>query len=216
MFLYCLFVQVFISLAMATDLADNENRIPVADKNFQICLEEIADKYGWLTSAEFKEITCHNKSIQSVSGLYQFSQLEKLSLYNNNIKEIDLSLLPRLRYVNVAGNKLTYLQLKNIYNLTTLYAFKNKLISLDIDNVPLLSTIKANNNELINLSINNAGNLVKLNIFNNQLEIIDIKKLSSLKYLDTRQNPMSDEFYDHLDSINGLTALHDGNADDWN
>ena len=42
-----------------------------------------------------------------------------------------------------------------------------------------------------------------------------MESVPNLVYLDARQNPMPDEFYDKIDAIESLTALHDGNAEDW-
>ncbi len=100
--------------------------------------------------------------------------------------------------------------------LEVLYVFHNQLESLRVAGSPNLRQIKANNNRLTQTELRGLAQLEKLYLFDNQLEIVDIAEAGALRYLDVRHNPMPDDFYDYLDSLPGLTSLHDGNADDWN
>ena len=86
---------------------------------------------------------------------------------------------------------------------------------MHLANLPALEQVKANDNKLELLLITSTPQLIKLYLFNNQLEHLEITTLTKLSYLDVRQNPMPDEFYDFLDEQSDLTARHDGNADDW-
>ena len=187
----------------------------VNDVNLNRCVNKLAAKNGWATAQDVTEIKCHNKKVASVDGLEQFTQLQKLSLYKNRITTIDVSHFPKLKQLNIAGNLLSALDVSQKPDLESLFAFHNPMQALTITNCPSLKTVKANNARLVSFTTTLVPNLEKLYLFDNQLEIIEIDPNGTLRYLDVRHNPMPDEFYDYLDSLSGLTSLHDGNAEDW-
>lgn len=198
------------SKANISILAEN-----LTDSNLSQCINTLIMKQQWQTPAEVETIKCHNKDIVSTQGIQQFSNIKVLSLYNNNIESIDLSKFKKLETINLAANRLQQLTVSELPKLTRLYIFKNQLASLHLANLPALEQVKANDNKLESLMIKSTPRLAKFYLFNNQLEHLEITTLSKLSYLDVRQNPMPDEFYDFLDEQSGLTARHDGNADDW-
>lgn len=202
---------------LVTSLAcwPSQAEITVRDPAFQACLSSLAAKYGWSNVEQFEEIVCHNKRIQSVAGLAQFSEVKKLSLYKNALKTLDLTGLNQLVHLNVAGNKLAELIIIECSHLQQLYVFHNHLSRLKVAHCPKLMAIKANNNQLSFAAFTALPILKKLYLFNNKLDKVEIAPLKNLVYLDVRQNPMPDDFYDYLDTIDGLTSLHDGNAEDW-
>ncbi len=191
------------------------NDWPVTDPAFSTCIEKLAAKKQWTSAAQIKEIQCHNKKIRTIEGIEHFTHLEKLSLYKNRLKSVQLPDLPHLSQLNLAGNQIETLTLHNLERLNELYLFKNRLKNVTIHNLPALQKIKANNNQITEFKITQVTQLTKLYLFDNELASLDMEKLPNLTYLDARQNPMPDEFYDQLDDIASLTALHDGNADDW-
>lgn len=203
---------ILVLLAQTTIAETFELTDPALHK----CINAIAKKKGWQTQAEVNEIKCHNKGIGSLEGLEQFPNLETLSLYKNKIVAVNLETFTRLKHLNLAGNQLSSLAILEQPRLEVLYIFHNQLESLSVVGSPDLRQIKANNNRLIQTELRGLPQLEKLYLFDNQLEIIDIAEAGALRYLDVRQNPMPDDFYDYLDSLPGLTSLHDGNADDWN
>jgi len=189
--------------------------ISVADPALQKCVNLISKKNGWLQAEQFEQIKCHNKGIESTAGLEKFTALTKLSLYKNKITEFELHNFSQLSHLNIAGNSLKKLAIQNCSALKALYAFHNKLQHISILGCTKLAQIKANNNALKHAELIELPALKKLYLFDNELEILNIKSLGGLRYLDVRQNPMPDDYYDYLDSVKGLTSLHDGNAEDW-
>lgn len=187
----------------------------VQDKVLDQCIAALMKKFNWQTTTAVESIKCHKSGIQSVQGIEQFGNLKHLSLFGNSIKTIDINALQKLETLNIAGNQLQRLTLSQLPRLEKVYIFKNRLTNLQVENLPRLTQIKANNNALDTVQLSATPQLVKLYLFDNQLELLDIEALSSLTYLDVRQNPMPDSFYDFLDKQDHLTARHDGNMDDW-
>jgi protein phosphatase 1 regulatory subunit 7 len=187
----------------------------ITDPALKKCVTKLAQKKHWDTIAEVTSIKCHNANITSIEGLQQFTSLTSLSLYKNQLRGITIPWLPQLKHLNLSGNQLSNLHLKNLPSLTNFFVFKNKLQTLKLEGTPKLVKLKANNNQLTNLTLEGSSALKKLYIFDNELEEIDMKSIPSLSYFDARHNPMSDEFYDYLDTLNSVTVLHDGNTEDW-
>ncbi|MFK8047856.1 MAG: hypothetical protein AB8B81_05420 [Halioglobus sp.] len=209
-----LFARVILCvLGLFASLASAD--ISVADPALQKCVNDIAKKHDWTQPDQFEQISCHNKKIENIDGLEKFTSLTKLSLYKNTITALDLPRFDRLSHLNIAGNALTQLVVKDCDSLKVLYAFHNKLQRITIQGCSKLTQVKANNNALRSADLTELPALKKLHLFDNELEELHIESLNLLRYLDVRQNPMPDEFYDYLDSVNDLTSLHDGNADDW-
>jgi Leucine-rich repeat (LRR) protein len=187
----------------------------ITDLSFRRCLKELAAENNWYAPADFLYISCHNSDIESIEGIEIFINITKLSLYKNKLKAVNLANLSRLEHLNLAGNKLIELHLSGLIALEECYIFKNKLRKVSIQLTPKLNKLKANNNQINELIFRDTVTLTRLYIFDNKLENLEMDNLPALNYLDTRHNPMPDEFYDHLDSLEALTALHDGNSEDW-
>jgi len=202
-------------MAENTDAIHINNFNYISDDDFRTCLNTLAIENAWTSATQFTFIKCHNGSIQSIAGIKKFTNITKLSLYKNKLTSAELAGLIQLQHLNLAGNNLTELQLTDLPSLEECYVFKNQLTQLSIENTPVLSKLKANNNKLNTLSFSNSKQLSKLYIFDNDLKKVEMSTLPVLTYLDARHNPMPDDFYDFLDSVESLTALHDGNAEDW-
>lgn len=187
----------------------------LADPSLRTCVTQLARKHQWSAPAEVTSIKCHNAKIKSLEGIASFTQLTSLSLYKNQLEEAHIPPLPHLTHLNLSGNQLSTLHLSDLPALTGCFVFKNKLHSLVLEGVPKLQKLKANNNQLTSLRFKNSPLLSKLYIFDNELETLDMDTLPTLSYFDARHNPMPDDFYDYLDTLNSVTVLHDGNAEDW-
>lgn len=187
----------------------------VRDSNFQQCLNDIGKKKSWVKPEEFLVIKCHSAKIESVEGIAQFSNVESVSLHKNNIREIRLPSLTKLKTLNIARNKIEHLVIADQPQLEKLYLFDSATTTLHIENLPKLKLLKANNNNLIKFTYSLTPSLEKIYIFDNQLEHVDIYSLEKLAYMDCRQNPMPDPLYEEMDAMRHVTFLHDGNADDW-
>ena len=211
-------IFIFLHIALPSALSQASSAtFMVQDSSLQACLQNLVDENKWTHINDIIKIKCHSQDIQSMRGLEQFINLESLSLYNNQLKQldIDLKLFKNLKELNLARNNLSQLTITDLSKLNKLYVFDNHLTDLTLSNLVELQTFKANNNNIEHFAYSNMPKLEKVYIFNNELETIDIYNLPSLHYLDCRQNPMPDSLYDEMDKIDDITFLHDGNAEDW-
>lgn len=185
------------------------------DAQLRDCVLQLAEKHQWQTAADITDIKCHSKGIESAQSLSKLTSLKKLSLFNNEIKRLDISSLTQLEFLNLANNDLEYLNISGLSNLTKLYLFRNNLSSLDLSGLGSLTEMRLMQNQLESLDITPLIALEQAHIFDNQLEDLSIEGLNQLTFLDVRQNPMPDELYDFYDEQQGIVISHDGNADDW-
>ena len=179
------------------------------------CINELASKNHWLTAKDVTKITCHGKGIQNLDDLTPFVNLKALSLFNNKISKADLRAFTQLTSLNIANNKLSHIQVTHLSQLHTLYLFKNQLTTLNFSGLSQLKKLRITNNKLFNIDISELASLEKAYFFDNKLEDLSLTGLEKLKFIELRQNPMPDEVYDRYDELEGITIIHDGNADDW-
>ena len=217
----CLNVMVvLLVLVNQVALADESSAwlAQVEDPSLRACVASTSAEQGWRSPLEVRTLKCHSMAIQSLSGLAQFSALESLSLYNNQISELgsELDSMQSLDTLNLARNRIKTISLAGLASLSKLYLFDNGAELLSLKTLPRLSLLKAQNNRLASFEYHGTPALEKIYIFNNVLEHIDIYNLPVLGYMDCRQNPMPDLLYDEMDKQEDVVYLHDGNAEDWN
>ena len=200
---------------MSTALKSHALEFSISDANLQKCLTDLAQKNNWTTVEAVTKIECHSKEISAIDGLEKFTQLQTLSLYNNQISVLSLKTFPNLRHINLAKNSLTSVDLAELPALEELYIFNNKLVDLKLANLPKLKLLKANENQLLTFTYSELPQLEKMYIFNNKMVDFDINHLPKMRYMDCRQNPMPAKLYDEMNVMKGVTFLHDGNAKDW-
>ena len=189
--------------------------LPLQDANFKQCVQELATKKNWQSLADITELECNSKNIASLAGIEQFPQLQKLSVYNNQLTEASIGKLPNLRHINIAKNKIAQVAFSELPALEELYIFGNKLTALELMGLPKLKLLKINDNQILHFTYKDLPALEKIYMFNNVMETVDIYHLPAMTYMDARQNPMPDPLYEEMDKLKGVTFLHDGNAEDW-
>jgi len=213
----CLFLLMGCTITTSLSVIANSTVLPIkiADQALSDCIAAQTNKNGWKTVEDVQTLKCHGMSISNIEGLHVLTHLKSLSLYNNDLENIDLRIFNQLEHVNIANNKLRTIYLSNLSHLHTLYLFKNNLVTVDFNGLNKLSKIRITNNQLSFLDISPLISLEKAYFFDNKLEELIVKGLPNLKFIELRQNPMPDEVYDRYDALDGITIVHDGNADDW-
>lgn len=213
----CLFLLMGYALSTSLPVIASNTVLPIkiADKALSDCIAAQVNKYDWKVVEDVHTLKCHGMDIKSIEGLNTLTQLKSLSLYNNKLENLDLRKFNQLEHVNIANNKLRTIYLTNLSHLHTLYLFKNRLVTVDFTGLNKLSKIRITNNQLSSLDISPLIALEKAYFFDNKLEELIVEGLPKLKFIELRQNPMPDEVYDRYDAIDGITIVHDGNADDW-
>lgn len=209
-------IAVLSGLTALSASAENAiSELTFNDPALASCIADTAAENGWTTVAQFVSLKCHSMDIKKAQDVTQLSAIKSLSLYNNQISQLDLTELTQLEELNLAGNQLIQLQIRGLNQLETLYLFRNKLTTVDLTGLSKVHTVRLMQNTLETLDITPLISLQKGYFFDNQLEDLQITGLSQLEFMDVRQNPMPDELYDFYDEQDGMVISHDGNADDW-
>lgn len=206
---------IFCGVLLLSSAVTQALDLPLTDTNFKQCVQELAQQKNWQSVAEISSIECHSKNILSLAGIEQFSGLQKLSVYNNQLTQVDINRLPNLRHINLAKNKINQVAFSELPMLEELYIFGNKMTALNLTGLPALKLLKINDNRIVQFTYKDLPALEKIYMFNNVMEHVDIYHLPAMKYMDARQNPMPDPLYEEMDKLTGVTFLHDGNAEDW-
>lgn len=215
--IFCAILWVYSLSLLSCHAQANQHlhQLELADNALLECVNQQANKAAWQLVSDVDALKCHGMGIASLDGLQIFTQLKSLSLYNNKLQHANLQHFAQLEYLNIAGNKLKSVKLSGLAKLQTLYLFKNKLKTVDFTGLVQLKKIRITNNQLNSLDISGLNSLEKAYFFDNKLEDLIVKGLPKLAFIELRQNPMPDEVYDRYDAIDGITIVHDGNADDW-
>lgn len=106
----------------------------------------------------------NNASINDLTGIEYFTNLESLSCTYNALTTINLSALTNLRYLSCGSNQLTSLDLSMLPNLSVLTAEYNPLISLNISGLNL-TKLWCYNTNLTQVDVSGMTNLTELRIY---------------------------------------------------
>ncbi len=120
---------------------------------------------GVLTAAELAAVTSISvdyERIADLKGIEHFTEITILECFHNNLKSLDVSMLPLLEKLDCRGNELTSLNLSNNTALQYLYCDSNYLTSLDLSANTELKELTCENNCLAYLDL--SGN-TKLTYF---------------------------------------------------
>ena len=195
------------------------------DDNFYNCvvekyksdhpLEGITDILTDVQLQAITELMCISKNISSVKGIEKLTNLESLSLGNNNISSIDLKSNSQLNSLYLDRNNISLIDLSNNKNLQYLNLEDNDLIEINIDANIALKELSVVNNELSHLNLANNQELTSLFASNNKITNIDLKNNSKLKNVNLDYNNITNiNFSNNLDleqidlSNNSLTSIN--------
>lgn len=136
-----------------------------------------------------KEIDVHYKKIASLKGIEHFKELHKLTCYQNDLTELDLSVCPRLDTLNCAVNKLKALNLSNCSKLKWIRCDQNQLSELDVSACTELELLICSSNKITTLDVSACREIMDFECHYNNLTKLDVsnnKKLVKL-YCDYNQ-----------------------------
>src|SRR5574344_1902801 len=128
----------------SVNVTQNIQTIEVADSNFNAYLLETFDinKDGKLSQYEADRITrmdCSSRSISSLKGIEQFSQLITLNCSSNSLTELDLSPFYYLVSVACDNNRIDTLTISKSTHLSTLSCTHNRIAHLNVSGCTKLS-----------------------------------------------------------------------------
>jgi len=132
-----------------------------------------------------------NKSITSLFGINEFTQLRVLNCAYNNIAWLNVSSLTQLREITATFNQLNSINVNDLPNLEKLYIPGNLISSLDISQNPNLTDLNTGSNPISSVDLSNNPLLVRFVSIGTQLTSLDVSVLSSLQFLNIQANQIS-------------------------
>ncbi|WP_315821498.1 hypothetical protein [Paraflavitalea speifideaquila] len=203
-----LIIQLGVALFFTGSALAQNVKFP--DPNFKkacIYAEVDLNGDGEIQVSEAQKVTklyVDKRNIENLTGIKRFTNLEEFGFYYNDIRNVDLSGLKKLRAVygfdtklesinlqgctNVEGiflnyNALRQIDLTGLTKLKELELTKNQLFQLDISNMPLLEKCKLNENEIRSLKFAGSNNIKELQLQKNNLTSLDVRPLKNLELL---------------------------------
>ncbi|WP_299227736.1 T9SS type A sorting domain-containing protein [uncultured Psychroserpens sp.] len=122
-------------------------------------------------------------NISDLTGIEDFTALDHLDCYINDLQTIDVSNNHQLRIIRCYQNDLTTLTLGSNTTLEQVWAYDNFLTSIDVSNLPNLDRLSLINNNLTSLNVTNNLQLRLLWCYDNELSDLDVSQNSQLELL---------------------------------
>jgi len=146
------------------------------------------DHDGKISSTEAEAVSSLDisySSIEDITGISAFKNLDTLICYLNNLTSLDVSRNTNLVYLDCSGNKMTRLDLFENTGLTNLLCDGNRLTSLDVSKNTLLNHINCSNNLFVTLDFSKNNQLSNLDIsYMHSLHKVCVYEIPSLVYSD--------------------------------
>lgn len=116
---------------------------------------------------------------------------QSIDLYNNRLREINLTGLPALENLNLDYNYyLNQININNNLNLKVFSAIGNNIPSINLSNNVLLENLNLGRNLLININLFSNINLKKIYLDYNDINNINLTNNINLNYVQLRNNKL--------------------------
>ncbi|MEQ8469838.1 MAG: T9SS type A sorting domain-containing protein [Marinoscillum sp.] len=146
-------------------------------------------------------------NIKNLSGIEYFTSIPLLSVYQNDLDNIDLSHNIALRQLDCGGNNLTSLDLSQNINMVQVSCFSNQLTTLSFTENPDLNEINCNNNQLTSIDLSGNPNLTQVSLSSNLLTDLDLSNNSNITYLEFSRNHITSVDLSGLPVLNRLACV---------
>ncbi len=189
----------------------NETNFP--DENFRSFVSTFDNTTdNILTQDEIKNIkyirVAPLQNYSSIKGIEFFNCLERLTIYQSDVKIPDLSFFPKLKDLDISHIAITSLDLSANPELEQLHCYSTKIEFLDLSKNVNLKKCSCSGNELKQLIVGNNSNLRELICSMNHLESIDISKCENLEIFDCNGNNLSTLDVSNNTKIYQLSVSH--------
>ncbi|MFY7670658.1 T9SS type B sorting domain-containing protein [Tenacibaculum sp. MEBiC06402] len=124
---------------------------------------------------DLNELFLLNFNISDLTGIEDFRGLEHLQVNNNNLTEIDISSLTKLKTLSCRNNQLTTLDISWNTLLVNLFIDDNEIEILDTTNNSFLAFVTIKNNKIQSLDLSGSEYLQFLELDNNGLTFLDLR-----------------------------------------
>lgn len=197
-----------------------ESLVEIPDAAFrQYCLDHFDLDYdGRLQASEAAEVTeidCSDLGIESLNGIGNFINLQRLLANDNPLSAVDLSQnlkLTRLELIRTSfeslsvGNlpalesllcdglkdnlvgSMTSLEVKDCPALKEIFCQENSLSTLTLSGCPELTLLRCNTNRLAAVDLSGCPKLAELYAWDNQLASLDLSNNKALAKLELQRN----------------------------
>ncbi|MDG1332890.1 MAG: hypothetical protein P8P74_11220 [Crocinitomicaceae bacterium] len=154
----------------------------VPDNNFEAYLEANGMGNGvpnddYVTTANISgvgSLIVWGYNIADLTGIEDFSSLNMLFCFQNQLTSLDLSQNTQLSDLRCNDNQLTTLNVSNNTNLTTFFCYNNQLTSIVGLGNTNVNDLRCSGNQLTSLDVSGLSGLFKLHCQINQLTSLDI------------------------------------------
>jgi hypothetical protein len=159
--------------------------------NLSISMENLRGTADLSGLTALKYLDCYlNYSLRGLK-LTGCVALEKLTVFNTKVSELDLTGLTNLIVVRCESNELTKLTVTGLTKLEELSCHSNQLTELDVSGLIKLEELYCSSNKLTALNVSGCTLLERLECYNNELTELDVSGLTSLKYLYCFKNKLT-------------------------
>ena len=122
--------------------------------------------------------------LDDLSGIENFTNLRRLTIDRQSLRNIDLSKNTKLEYIHIWNNKLISINLDGLENLETLELNGNKLESIDLSDSPYITHLRLAQNFFSSYDLSSTPRVDYLVLKSNPLtQLSNLNDLTLLKYL---------------------------------
>ena len=136
--------------------------------------------------------------IGNLTGIEDFTNLQRLEIKFQNIDSVDLSNNYFLNYIHLRDNHLQYVNVKDLSNLSTLILDENQISQIDLTTNPQINYFACQYNNINSLDLSSQTYLQGLHCWNNNISSLDLSNNIWLTYLNAENNSLTE-----LDIRNG-------------
>jgi len=190
--------KVLLILVLGFTIVGFSQTTEIPDPNFEQALIDLgydtAPIDGSVLTANISSVTSlyvQNKNIADLTGIEDFTDLDYLYCYNNQLTSLDVSANSALGYLFCDNNQLTSLDVSNNTALTVLVCNFNQLTSLDVNANPALEWLYCYTNELTSVDVSLNTALTELDFGNNNLTSLDVSNNTALTILYSDNNQLT-------------------------
>lgn len=132
-----------------------------------------------------------NHSITTLDGIENFSSLEGLWCYNNELTSLDLSQNPNLVELNCSTNFLVDLNISQNANLSILDCGNNDLNNINVSQNTNLQELYCGDNPITGINLSQNPDLESLSCQTSEIASLDLSQNPNLKFFVAYENELS-------------------------
>lgn len=160
-------------------------------------------------AASINYLNVSGSSINDLTGIDAFVNLDSLICGGNNLINLDVSGNPSLEYLQCYGSNVTNLNISGAVGLKYLHCRGNYLTSLSTSGNPLLEYLSCSNNHIASLDVSGSPALKRLECNSNTpLTSLNLSGATSLEYLSCEHSNLVSLDVSNNPALNHLDCFH--------